>query len=183
MKLITLLNVSMLSFMGFALPLTGYSQAYNFSVPANPLWVDTGLSLSAGQTVNFTASGTWNFGLGAVSAAGTAYYENWDRFLVGANQGELLAYIGSDPYQGHWGNGSFFPQAGGYWGVGTGGQFTSAGTGELWLGINDDAVSKTVGDNTGSIAVQVVVVPEPGTCGLLGLGVGGLICSFRRRKA
>jgi hypothetical protein len=55
--------------------------------------------------------------------------------------------------------------------VGTSLAFTSSQQGELWLGVNDDAVSKSVGDNSGSLTA-IIVVPEPTTLGVLLLGVG-----------
>jgi hypothetical protein len=81
----------------------------------------------------------------------------YDLFLYSANHGELIAYIGSDPYQGHWGDGSFFPQQTGYWAIGSSGQFTSNKNGELWLGFNDDAVSEVIGDNAGSVTADITV--------------------------
>jgi hypothetical protein len=143
-----------------------------FTVPDNPLWSDTGISLHVGDQVTITAGGTWDFGIGPFGPNGTPNDPApYDRFSSAANHGELIGYIGSDPFQGHYGDGTFFPQATGYLTVGTSLAFTSSQQGELWLGVNDDAVSESVGDNTGSLTA-VIVVPEPTTLGLLLLGVG-----------
>jgi hypothetical protein len=93
----------------------------------------------------------------------------------------MIAYIGSDPFQANWGNGSFFPQATGYVAVNNGVTFTSSISGSLWLGVNDDAVSLATGDNYGSITTDVNVVPVPGAVllAMFGLSVAGL--KLRRR--
>jgi hypothetical protein len=128
-------------------------------VSANPLWTDTGLNVGIGDTVNIRASGNWSWGVpswvGPEGKNGTSAY--WDIFYDKANQSELIAFFGSDPYQGHWGDGSFFPQTTGYWTIGSGASFTSDKNGRLWLGINDDAVSKKIEDNGGSVTANISI--------------------------
>jgi hypothetical protein len=172
-KLVTICVV--LSFLGIS-----NAQALTVVVPANPLWTDTLLSLTNGDIVTITASGSWAWDSthwsGPDGDQGSP--ADGDEFLVGSvNKGSLLAFVGSDPYQSHWGDGSFFPQTSGYWNIGSSAQFTSDKTGELWLGFNDDAVSKNIYDNGGS--VTALVIPEPATICLLGLGALGLL---RKRR-
>ena len=159
------------------------------TVPANPLWTYSGINLNSGDQVNVTASGTWEwtYTFGFQSPDGLSDPPNsFDRFFSGALNGELIAYVGLDPTQGHRGDGSFFPQSTGYWAIGSNGQFTSPTSGQLWLGINDDAVSADPGsDNFGSVDAQITVtpVPEPSTVSLAflsgALGLAGV--SFRNR--
>jgi hypothetical protein len=68
----------------------------------------------------------------------------------------LLGFIGSYPYQGKWGKASFFPQTSGYLSIGSGQTFVAARAGQLWLGINDDAVSKNDGDNSGALHPVII---------------------------
>ncbi|HUI07740.1 MAG TPA: hypothetical protein VL486_12125, partial [Verrucomicrobiae bacterium] len=130
-------------------------KAESLAVSSNPLWTDTTLSLQIGDSVTITASGSWQFDYvhGSCGPDGMYVEENlYDRFYSGALQGALVAYVGPDPYQGHWGDESFFPQATGYWNIGSSAQFTSDKDGELWLGFNDDAVSaQPWTDNSGSV--------------------------------
>jgi hypothetical protein len=55
------------------------------------------------------------------------------------------------------GDSNFFPQSTGYWTIGSGDQFISDKSGELWLGINDDAVTQAAWDNAGSVTASVSV--------------------------
>ncbi len=139
-----------------------------FTVTSNPIWTDTGIALSTGDTVSITAQASWTSGwyggqvlLGPDGVPNTLNY--YDDFLSSANNAELIAYVGSDPYQGHWGDGTFFPRSTGYWAIGSNGGLTAAESGELWLGMNDDAVSKSISDNIGTAqaTVEIVPVPEP----------------------
>ena len=141
-------------------------------IPSNPLWTDTSLTVSSGQQLSFSASGTWNWG-NSVPSFGPGGDPVWtdasDLFYSGAHHGTLIGYIGADPYQGHWLDGLFFPRSTGYWNIGSSAQFTSNTSGKLWLGFNDAAVFPGgVDDNTGSVTVNIV--PEPGTLALVLLG-------------
>lgn len=92
------------------------------SVSASPLWTDTGITLNTGSQVSITASGSWYFGDGQTVGPEGASFDRapFDRFTSAAVHGELIGYIGPDPFQGHAGDGSFFPQATGYLVVGNG---------------------------------------------------------------
>lgn len=160
------------------------------TVTANPLWTDTGLAITNGQMVSITATGSWTTGIGgSVGPDGDGSpCCNWDLFLMNppAAHGELIAFVGPDPYQGHWGDGSFFPQpiGAGYWAIGSSASFTSDRNGELWLGINDDAVSKATGDNGGMQATIITSrnIPEFPTVAVPVVSVIGLLFIFGRRK-
>jgi hypothetical protein len=167
---------AVLSFLGSA-----NAQTLTLVVPANPLWTPTAISLNTGDAVSITASGSWRGSLNPpwTGPDGLAQdgWANYNLFMFGTNWGSLIAFVGPDPYQGHWGDGSFFPQTNGYWYIGSSAQFTSDKTGELWLGFNDDAVSKEIFDNQGSVTAQIVV-PEPSTVILALLG-GALLVVIR----
>jgi PKD repeat protein len=143
-------------------------------VSANPLWTNVDLNVAKGQTVSITASGTWNCGEGTKGPTGDNAGGLYDLFLnstAPSKHGELIAFIGptsTDPYQGNWGNRSFFPRpvGAGYWAIGNNTTFTADRDGELWLGINDDAVTKTIGDNTGSLVTVITItsiIPTSGS--------------------
>jgi outer membrane protein assembly factor BamB len=138
-----------------------------FVVTANPLWTDTGLTVTNGQTVYFSAAGTWNGGAGDCGPGGLAGGSE-DPFLATAVDDSLIAFVGPNPYYwgatNEWGNSGYFPQGAstnGYWPVGTIGVFTTDRTGELWFGFNDDAVYQNVGDNSGSVAGQIQITNAP----------------------
>lgn len=137
------------------------AQTYNLVVPAQPVWTNTGIDIFIGDKIIVTAEGTWNYGYYPLSPNGDQPWEypnTWDRFLYQANHGELISYVGDDPYQGHWGDGTFFPQKTGYWRIGSYNEIFSDKNGKLWLGMNDDAVSMCDGDNSGELNVTVVII-------------------------
>ncbi len=130
-------------------------------VLANPLWTDTGVFVTNGTLIGVSASGAWNCGgtppppsFGAGGDLNPGSPPSSDRFYFGAPHGALIAYVGPDPLQGHWGDGNFFPRTSGYWLIGSSSQFTADTTGELWLGFNDDAVSERVSDNSGWVLAR-----------------------------
>lgn len=142
-----------------------HAETHNINVPANPLWKDTGLKVVKGQTVSIKSSGTWNTGVEECGPDGDDTSGDYlaDLFLTSdapSKHGELIAFVGSqsiDPYQDQWGNSSFFPQltGKGYWAIGSNITFTIDRDGELWLGINDDAVSQGISDNSGSLTTII----------------------------
>ena len=135
------------------------------TVTANPLWTDSGLSVTIGQMLAISAPGTWCWG--AWTDADGTDSGSTDVFLAGANQGSLIAYVGTNlPYcdstgADRWGDTNYFPRpaGNGYWLAGKKANIITDRTGELWFLINDDAVSKNIGDNSGSLEVTVLVKP------------------------
>jgi len=127
-------------------------------VPANPLWTDTGVRVTSGDAVNISAYGLWSWGGGHISGpdGDPNYTAFWDLFYSGGLGGSLVAYVGADPYQGHWGDSTFFPQTTAYWKIGSAADFVSPISGELWLGFNDDAVDERAGDNAGAVSAQIL---------------------------
>jgi hypothetical protein len=170
----------------FCLFQTTNAQTLSLTVTANPLWTDTGIYLLSGQSVTATASGSWNPWTGVVAPCGpdgAPTSPDWnDSFLQGINCASLIAYVGTDPFQGHWGDPTFWPRTSGYWEIGSSGGFTSPSTGELWFGFNDDAVTENAVDNSGSVTAEITVVPEPSTFALAGLAGLGLLAFSRRKK-
>ena len=165
------------------------AQTTTINVTASPLWTDTDIQLELGTTITITASGTWSWSaLHSCGPTGTpanllgVQTTLLDQFYSGANHGALIAYIGVDPTQGQWGNGSFFPQATGYWDVGNEIQLTAPYSGELWLGLNDDAVSEGISDNSGSLTAELTLVPEPDSLALAVIGaIIGCAGALKRR--
>jgi hypothetical protein len=141
-----------------------FCQTNLFLVTANPLWTDTGIHVNSNDTVTFNASGTWTGGQGYVGPGGLADGST-DLFLTNtvANHDSLIAFVGPNPYYAgatnEWGNGSYFPQTPGhgYWEVGTVEQFTTDRDGELWYGINDDALTESISDNFGALIGQIQI--------------------------
>jgi hypothetical protein len=124
---------------------------------SNPmLWKDTGIDLSADTIVTILASGLWTPNGSDWCGPGGTNDGSTDTF-VNTNHASLVAFVGSNPYA-EWGNSSFFPQdssANGFYPVGIYNQFTNTSSGELWLGFNDDALSLSVSDNSGSVTALV----------------------------
>ncbi len=182
---------AVLGFLGIA-----HAQTSNVVVMANPVWTDTGLSLANAQSVSITATGSWAFYYSGGGLSGSPVYygpdgqpgatNSSDAFLAGVNAGSLIAFVGPDPYQGHEAYDGFFPQATGYWEIGSGAQFASDKTGELWLGINDAAHGNSLGaanDNVGSVTA-FVTVPEPSTCMLtVFAALLGALASKQRKRS
>jgi len=138
------------------------------SIPANPLWTDTGISLVCGDHVIITASGSWCWqdptGCSGPEGGDGAHSDEFEHF-DSTDHGRLEGYIGTDPYQGHWGDCPFWPRSG-YLNVGADEDFVvhiGDNEGPLWLGINDDACSAFVDDNTGSQSVAITVNAGPCT--------------------
>ena len=110
-----------------------------------PAWTDTGIALTAGESVSISASGTIYIGNSSVANGGV---ETPDGAACSDLGSELLSFplpsapcwsligkIGAGP--------AFF--------VGSSASFSSSGSGELFLGPNDD----NLGDNTGNWTAHV----------------------------
>lgn len=119
------------------------------------LWTDTGISVTNGQVITINADGTWTFNLSDTNGPdGIDFGSSSDLFLSNNVMAGLVAYIGSDPYQGQW-HTTFFPQMVGYQQIGSSCQFIATTNGELWLGYNDDARFGPVTDNAGVVKAQI----------------------------
>lgn len=164
-------------------------------------WVDTGLSLAAGTQVTVTASGTWTPWVssgycgpdGLAASTGEQYYG--DQFFnpqgiesaVGTFPlGALIGYAGTTP-----------PMTGSYSSmsqseiqntithlveIGSSATFAMPYTGELFLGMNDDAFSAFSNDNSGSITAAITVVPEPSALAVLACGLIVFVYFSRRSR-
>ena len=173
-----------------ATSLVALSQAHaSFVVTSDPLWTDSGMTVSSGQVLTFTASGTWNWGGGDIGPDGSASGSSWDEWIINNKHGQLIGFVGTPLGGGDspWDNrnqGDVPPgptNPGQFFEIGSSATVTMPITGTLWFGFNDDRVSGAIGDNTGSVAVNVV--PEPSTylAGLSALGMLGLF-GWRNRK-
>jgi hypothetical protein len=168
-------------------------------VSANPLWTDTEITVKQGEDISVDyVSGQWTTGInGYVGPNGDGdMNDNHDLFLAypTACHGQLIAFIGpisTDPYQGHWGDITFFPQqaGNGYWAIGSSAVFTADRDGILWLGINDDSTTYATGDNGGVLTVitkggnhRRISVPEFPSIAVPMAAILGLILITKRRK-
>jgi len=161
------------------------------TVTSNPLWTDTGISLTPSESVTFsgaTGSWTWEVPIGPFGPQGDPASNPADQWITAGNHGELIGYV--DPTSSL--NLNAIPRviaqdAAGLFQIGANTVTISGMQGELWLGFNDDYSSYAVGDNAGSVTVNVAVgaIPEPSTFiiwSLLGGAALGLAW-WRKRKA
>lgn len=155
--------VSISALLVLMIAITGMSEAAStyVKVTANPIWTDTSLTVKQGQTINVgIESGQWTTGYEWCGPQGdTLTLNNDDLFLnrYASQHGQLIAFVGKDPY---WGDYGYFPVplGRGYWSIGKGAIFKSDRSGKLWLGINDAAASRLSGgakDNQGYIMTVV----------------------------
>jgi len=145
----------------------------SFTVQANQAaWQDSSMSVVAGQWYTLTASGLWTGGLsagyGSYGPVGTTWDPGYNMWVSGPHWGALVASIGqivgtvppllavSDiipvpvpavtPFL-----------------TGNSVTFEAGSSGNLYFTINDDASGADYSDNSGSLDVQLTVVPEPTT--------------------
>jgi len=174
------------------------SSATSFTLtPGTALWLDTGITVGAVDTVTFTgAVATWSFagGVPALGSGGSLLVGGGpDEWITNQQHGELIGFIGNPAL-----NVNAVPRViaqndlglfviGGSSTAGVvGPTVTETGrSGELWLGFNDDFASLGVGDNSGTGSVDVngvSTVPEPSTLLLVATSLAGVGALARRRR-
>jgi hypothetical protein len=143
------------------------------TVPATH-WVDTGLTVKAGDVLRITATGSWTDGSTTSGPDGTA--KPWpDNFFnladLGVCQycaktkvsewGALIGYIGSTapPADGSYTSTAILSQALRIFYVGASYEVEATESGTLWLNKNADAYSGYISDNSGRVTAKVTVAP------------------------
>jgi len=130
------------------------ANAVTITVPSVPLWTDTGIRLRASETVTVhDARGQWDWGF-ALQPFGpegdplTPPEFIYDEWITNGRHGQLIGFIGDNPYAAAQNDPRLFP-------IGTGSVGLSGKSGELWLGFNDDFATNATFDNVGSVIVGV----------------------------
>lgn len=124
-------------------------------------WTDTGIRLTAGAMVTIAATGSWNMSscqLPSCWCGPDGWPSTTDssaNIFSGANNDALIAYVGDNPFQGHFGEWGFFPTNSGYWNIGSFNQFTNPYSGELWVGINSTVMFAIGYPTAGSVTAQI----------------------------
>jgi len=162
------------------------------TVTSNPLWTDTGISLTPSESVTIsgaTGSWTWEVPNGPFGPDGdNSVSYQYDEWIPDGYHGQLIGYIDATSSLNLNDYPRVFPQdAAGLFQIGTNTVTISGAQGELWLGFNDDFTTNDIEDNSGSVTVNVDVsaIPEPSALivwsllGTLAVGLGW----WRRRKA
>lgn len=150
-------------------------------------WVNSGITVSASETLSFSASGTWTISNGNAGPAWAATpTASWvdpsgpnglsgdfsDTYVTDFTHGALIAFVGTLPVAPGSPGGGGLSGTGGYYGIGSAATITFSSAGTLWFGINDDRSSGNTYDNQGTLTVNV---PDGGlTIGLLGGALLGL---------
>lgn len=170
-------------------------------------WTDTGIDVSAGESIHVTATGAWTAwtpnGYYGADGSTTTCFDQWlnpnsrgdsspDPAAGGAapvtnHWGALIGYIGPSALTPSlYGNESYadrLSQISNMVLLGSDVTVIMPTSGRLWLGMNDDAYSGNLSDNVGSLTVNLAPVPEPSAllalfCGIS--GIGGAM--WRKRK-
>jgi hypothetical protein len=146
-------------FMGVTLLIGPALEAAEIStvVAANPLWTDTGIMLAPSDlVVVHNAQGSWTWGSCCNGLGGYFFGPEgdpqptlaWDEWIPDGLHGQLIGFLGDDPYLSSPGDPGLFA-------VGTGTATLTGQSGRLWLGFNDDRVSHATSDNAGSVTVEI----------------------------
>lgn len=153
------------------------STSANVSVSSNVVWQDTGITLSAGDKLTVSATGSWSADPTDGPTSPDGYTQlSADNFLnltdIGVcggcattqtpHWGALIGYIGNNPpAAGSYTSTSILPEAQKVFVVGSNYQASAPLAGELWLTFNDDAYSANTGDNAGQVTATVTDTPLP----------------------
>src|SRR2546426_733140 len=151
------------------------AQTKTFTVSSSVQWVNTGITLSVGDTLNVSATGSLSADPGDGFTGPDGYtQESADNFLnltdLGAcsvcastqtpHWGALIGYIGNNPpAAGSYTSTSILPEAQKVFVVGSAYNKAAPNTGTLYLNFNDDAYSDYTVDNAGQLTATVTVTP------------------------
>ena len=121
-----------------------FSSSSQIKVQANADWMDTRIMLRKGDTVNFSASGTYQYERSAKSTSGPSGVSGSTGRTPPCPKLTPCALIGrigfTEPFE-----------------VGSEMQIVAKEMGQLYLRLNEQPVS----DNSGTIDVEIVVIPAP----------------------
>ena len=146
-----------------------WSARASFTVQADLAWQDSSMSVVAGQWYTLTASGLWTGGaLGNFGPEGTTWNPGYNMWVNGPHWGALVASIGQitstvPPLLAVGDNIPVPVPALRPFLTGNSVTFEAGSSGNLYFTINDDASGFYYPDNSGSLDVQLTVVPEPTT--------------------
>lgn len=152
------------------------SASVQTQVSSSVQWVNTGITLSVGETLMVSATGSWSTDVNLFPNVGPDGYTQQaaDNFLnltdLGAcstcastqtpHWGALIGYIGNNPpAAGSYTSTSILPEAQKVFVVGSNFQSGAPFAGTLWLNFNDDAYSANTGDNAGQVTATVTDTP------------------------
>src|SRR6266567_4897611 len=151
------------------------AQTQTFTVSSSVQWVNTGITLSVGDTLKVSATGSWSADPGDGFTGPDGYtQESADNFLnlqdIGAcsvcastqtpNWGALIGYIGtSPPTAGSYTDPNILPEAKKVFAMGSAYNKAVTNAGILYLNFNDDAYSAYTVDNAGQVTATVTVTP------------------------
>jgi hypothetical protein len=153
-------RISLLFLIVFMIAVTQAS-ATTFTVSSNPLWSDTGVTIHATDTVTFsnaTGSWTWQVGYGPYGPDGSynpSY--KWDEWFQSGNHGALIGFIGNPSLNLNNNPRVISQNEPGLFEIGTNNVIIHGLSGKLWLGFNDDYTNNVIGDNSGTVSVNVTV--------------------------
>jgi len=166
------------------------ASATTYSLNAVDLWANTGLTVTATDTLCFSNStADWSWGTSYTFGPGGDIVNNgflYDEWIPNNLHGEMIGYIGAKtptdlPR-------TFVQNEPGTFEIGVtpvGGLKITGFAGTLWIGFNDDFATNATGDNygIGSVDVNFCPAPLPGSLLLLGSGIVGMMGIGIRRKS